>query len=186
MKLFSARGFEGTTVGELEKAAGFAPRSGALYQYFASKHALLEAAVTRAFEQNRELRRVAAMLPLEDATSELQVLVRWLLAALRDAEFITRIFEKDGDAVPALRARFANEVTEPGYASAGEVVGRLLGDEADAQAIGAVLLGAIVSYRRYEWTFGRSPLGIDEDRFVAAWVAIAKAILVDSRDTSEE
>jgi len=34
IELFAERGFDGTSVGEIERAAGLAPRSGALYQHF--------------------------------------------------------------------------------------------------------------------------------------------------------
>lgn len=169
-------------MGDLETAAGFAPRSGALYQYFPSKRALLEAAIERHIEQNRELRRLAALLPLDDAVSELQILARWLLASLREAESITRIMEKDGESAPDLRARFSKEVVEPGYATAAEIVSRLGGADHDCEAVGAVLMASLVNYRRHEWTFGRPPLGIDEGRFVTAWVHVAKAILIAGDD----
>lgn len=45
MELFAERGFRATTVGDIEAAVGLAPRRGALYKHFASKQALLEAAV---------------------------------------------------------------------------------------------------------------------------------------------
>ena len=34
IELFAERGFEGASVGEIERSAGLAPRSGALYQHF--------------------------------------------------------------------------------------------------------------------------------------------------------
>jgi len=42
-RLFAERGFEATSVAEIQAAAGLAPGSGALYKHFASKRALLDA-----------------------------------------------------------------------------------------------------------------------------------------------
>ena len=37
MRLFAERGYRGTTVGDIEQAAGLSPRAGGLYKHFASK-----------------------------------------------------------------------------------------------------------------------------------------------------
>ena len=47
MRLFAAQGFRGTTVGEIEAAAGLAPRAGGLYKHFRSKEEVLEAGIDR-------------------------------------------------------------------------------------------------------------------------------------------
>ena len=41
MRLFAERGYRGTTVGDIEQAAGLAPRAGGLYKHFASKDEVL-------------------------------------------------------------------------------------------------------------------------------------------------
>ena len=46
MRLFSAKGFEATSVSQIEAAAGLAAGSGALYRHFKSKDALLDAGST--------------------------------------------------------------------------------------------------------------------------------------------
>ena len=45
VELFGRQGYHGTSVGEIETAAGLVPRSGGLYKHFPSKAALLEAAI---------------------------------------------------------------------------------------------------------------------------------------------
>src|SRR5215218_9307673 len=47
LRLFAENGFQGTTVGEIERRAGLTPRAGALYKHFPSKEAVLEAAFER-------------------------------------------------------------------------------------------------------------------------------------------
>src|SRR5919106_371454 len=63
MALFAERGFDGTSVGEIERAAGLAARSGALYQYFkGGKEELLRSAIERELEAIDELGSVLDML----------------------------------------------------------------------------------------------------------------------------
>ena len=47
MRLFAERGFDATSVADLEEAVGLQPRRGSLYKHFANKNELLEAAVRR-------------------------------------------------------------------------------------------------------------------------------------------
>src|SRR5438876_1639465 len=86
MELFAQRGFASTSVGAIEQAAGLAPRSGALYQYFAGKDELLVAAVERKLETLDDLGPALELLPLGDLRSELRLLARWNLKSLADRD----------------------------------------------------------------------------------------------------
>jgi hypothetical protein len=39
----------------------------------------------------------------------------------------------------------------------------------DVDALSAVLLGGLVDSRRSNWTFGGTPAGVDDDRFLSGW-----------------
>lgn len=55
LKLFLKKGYEKTTIGEIESAAGLAPRAGSFYRHFKSKQQLLiEIAKTQITEQPSE------------------------------------------------------------------------------------------------------------------------------------
>ena len=56
LRLFADKGFQGTTVGEIERQAGLTPRAGALYRHFPSKEAVLEAAFERHVRLGRACR----------------------------------------------------------------------------------------------------------------------------------
>ena len=60
VELFGRAGYRGTSVGEIERAAGLVPRRGGLYKHFPSKEALLEAAVERRGRVVDELESLAA------------------------------------------------------------------------------------------------------------------------------
>jgi len=176
LPLFAANGFRGTSVGEIEAAAGLTERGGAAYKHFTSKTEILHAALERQIEQIIEMRgAVADMLPLGDLRAELVLLAKWILTELGHERLINSLLEKEGDTAPGLRERFRDRVVEPGYAAAAEVLrGRFtdlrLDPTTDADALAAVVVGALVNYRRHQWTFAAPPLGVDEQRYVEALV----------------
>jgi hypothetical protein len=45
----------------------------------------------------------------------------------------------------------------------------------DCEALVAVLVQSMAAYRAHEETFGKPPLEVDEERFVATWVEVCLA-----------
>ncbi|GAB1812190.1 TetR/AcrR family transcriptional regulator [Mycobacterium sp. MUNTM1] len=83
MRLFSAKGFEATSVSQIEAAAGLAPGSGALYRHFRSKDALLDAGIDRQLDRRRAMRDIRALFAgLGDLRAELTALGRYLLSVV--------------------------------------------------------------------------------------------------------
>ncbi|MGK2880855.1 MAG: TetR/AcrR family transcriptional regulator [Mycobacterium sp.] len=80
MRLFSDKGFEATSVSQIESAAGLAAGSGALYRHFKSKDALLAAGIDRQLDRRAAMGDIRALFAgLGDLHSELTVLGRYLL-----------------------------------------------------------------------------------------------------------
>lgn len=83
MRLFSANGYEATSVSQIEAAAGLAAGSGALYHHFKSKDALLQAGIDRQLDRRHAMRDIRAIFAgLGDFKSELTALGRYLLAVI--------------------------------------------------------------------------------------------------------
>ncbi|MEE3751897.1 TetR/AcrR family transcriptional regulator [Mycobacterium intracellulare] len=83
MRLFSAKGFEATSVSQIEAAAGLAAGSGALYRHFKSKDALLDAGIDRQLDRRQAMRDIRALFAgLGDLHAELTVLGRYLLSVI--------------------------------------------------------------------------------------------------------
>lgn len=83
MRLFSAKGYEATSVSQIEAAAGLAAGSGALYHHFKSKEALLDAGIDRQLDRRRAMRDIRALFAgLGDLHAELTVLGRYLLSVV--------------------------------------------------------------------------------------------------------
>ena len=170
MRLFASRGYERTTVGEIEAEAGFAARGGTLYKHFASKEALLEAALDRQIQEVAGTRAIADLLPLGDLRAETTLMFRYLFVELSRYRDITALIEKEGASAPALGRRFWDEIAEPGYRLCAQILDRQLNQDGpggwDAEALAVVLIGAVVNVRRAQWTFGKLALGVEEERLV--------------------
>ena len=175
-RLFAEHGFAGTSVADIEEAAGFARRGGTLFKHFPSKRALFAAMIDRHADTVRAATDLSALLPLGDLRAELTLVARFVLAELSDEEQIHRALDAGGRDVPEASERMLVDVLEPGYRRSAELLQRWLGDAhglEDAEAAVSVLMGGLVNLRRNAWTFGRVPLDVDDERAVRAWVDLA-------------
>jgi AcrR family transcriptional regulator len=170
LDLFASRGYERTTVGDIEAAAGFTARGGTLYKHFASKEAVLEAAVDRQVSQVTGARAIIDLLPLGDLRAETVLVFRYLFAEIARYEAITALIEKESASVPALGQRFWDEIAEPGYHLGAQLLDRQLNKDGpggwDAEALAVLLIGATVNFRRAQWTFGQLALDVEEERLI--------------------
>ena len=190
-QLIAQRGYRGTSVGDIEAAAGLSPRSGALYKHFPSKQAVLEAVMAEHSEAVEEMREQIAVVPLGDLRAELTLIARWGLAELRREHELTRIVMREGENFPELAATFRAAIVESGHRLATVWVrsraDALGGGVDDPEAFAAVLTDSLVGYTLQELLFGPAAGGVDDDRFVAAWVDAGVALierLVEERSTA--
>lgn len=92
MRLFGDKGFEATSVSQIESAAGLAAGSGALYRHFKSKDALLAAGIDRQLDRRTAMGDIRALFAgLGDLHSELTVLGRYLLSVIDQESEILQI-----------------------------------------------------------------------------------------------
>lgn len=176
LELVAEHGYDGTSVGDIESQAGLAPRSGALYKYFDSKLAVLEAGLERHLRSVEATATDLVETPLEDLPAEVELFGRWLLAEMDRERTITHVIEREGSRLPDLRARMRAGVSDRGYRAAAAFVRRWsahLAPVADPDALAVLLVGALVNVRRSTWTFGAAPLGLDDDRIIDAFVSIS-------------
>jgi AcrR family transcriptional regulator len=180
IELFAQRGYRATTVGDIEAAAGLTARAGALYKHFGSKQEVLEAAVDREVSAVEAMRSVMDFMPLGDLRAELTLLARWTLQELAKEYDLCRILEREGQEFPELTRRMKDAVVQRAYRETAEFIRRRLEElnlpEQDCEALAAIALGALVNYRTEERLFGEPPAGVDEERFVKAWVELWAAL----------
>lgn len=180
MELFAARGYRGTSVGEIEKAAGLAPRSGALYQHFDGKRQVLELALERQLASLRDLGSALEMLPLGDLRAELTLMARWNLASLDARRPLATFLRREGDRLPVeLREELYRKLVGDPYA---QVVGWLRerieaqgAAEPDLDSLAFILIEPMSSFRTMQWLFDKTPGDVDDERLVETWVEICLA-----------
>jgi AcrR family transcriptional regulator len=180
IRLFAANGFQGTTVGAIERGAGLTPRSGGLYKHFPSKEAVLEAAFERHVAELDSLHSAVEMMPLGDLRAELTLLARFGLQMLARERDLRRIVITEGDRFPKLKRRFRERIVDRAY---GEVTGFIRqkmdnGElpDGDAEAVAVMMTGSLLGYSLEHDVFGRDPAGVDEERFISALVDACMAV----------
>jgi AcrR family transcriptional regulator len=175
MRLFAERGYERTSIADIQAAAGLAPGSGALYKHFRSKEAVLAAGMddfVEGAERARELIRTVPG-PAEDA---LGVLARAAMQMLQDDRDVLRIVHRELEQFPALRDEVRERRMQTTYAA----IADWLRDRAargelrveDPEATAAVLLGGLTSYKVFQALLGEPPARLDDERFVLAWLRV--------------
>lgn len=179
-ELFAERGLAGTSVADIEEAAGFTRRGGTFFKHFPSKQAAFAAVIDRHANSVGTATDLSALLPLGDLRAELTLVARFVLAELTDEQQIHRALDRGGAAVPEAQERMLNDVLEPGYRRSAELLQRWIGNNTrldDGEATVSILMGGLVNLRRNTWTFGRVPLGVDDARAVDAWVDLAMSFI---------
>lgn len=172
MRLFSAKGFEATSVSQIEAAAGLSAGSGALYRYFKSKDALLDAGIDRQLDRRHAMRDIRALFAgLGDLRAELTVLGRYLLsvvdeeiqllqvAARTPANRSTRLDTAYAALVDSLNAELADWVTAWAPALS----------TPDAAILSALGINSLLGARFATSLFHQRKSHISDDRYLAEW-----------------
>ena len=175
MRLFAERGYERTSIADIQAAAGLAPGSGALYKHFPSKEAVLAAGLddfVAGAERARELIRTVPG-PADEA---LEVLARAAMRILDADTDVLRIVYRELEQFPALRDEVRERRMQTTYATLADWLrdraarGELRVDDPEATA--AVLLGGLTSFKLVQTLRGEAPARLDDERFVLAWLRV--------------
>ena len=176
LRLFASRGYEATSIGEIEEAAGLVPRSGALYKHFASKRALIDAALVERFTMLDSIDERIELMPLGDLNAELTLLARMALDELEGEQLLCRLVMKEGDRFPELGDAFHAGIVDRGHRIAVAWLrnrSAALGSELpDVEATAQVMTDALVGYVLQETIFGKRTTRVGRERLIGAWTRI--------------
>ncbi|MDS0139384.1 MULTISPECIES: TetR/AcrR family transcriptional regulator [unclassified Amycolatopsis] len=182
VRLFATRGYDATSVADIQAACGLNPGSGALYKHFPSKAALLEAAVHDNLERlaTRTAATSDARLP-DDPREALRVLadVVWaFMAADRD---LIRLMIREFTGFPELFEQMWQGVVATVY-HRGTAWITTLRDQGrvsvpDPEATAAVLVASLTYYPILDVLIGHTPGDLAPDRFLDAWLDSSVAAL---------
>jgi AcrR family transcriptional regulator len=174
VELFSEQGFRGTSITQIETAAGLAPGAGGIYHHFRTKESLLEEAVARQLDRAAALRDIGRiMVGLGDLRVELTLLARYLLSEIDNERAVLRILATESRNRPDLLGRARELLLDRTYARVGAWLQAQTGlDQARAEAVTAVGVGALLAHRLVPLLFGAASLQVADDDFIPAWVAM--------------
>lgn len=167
---FAEKGYAATSMADIEAVAGFVPRTGGTYRHFRSKRAILDAVI------DAELDRTTAVLA--PAPTSFEGAARDGLAELDRQRALMRVLFRDLDQFPELMARVADRLVQQPYRIVTERTAAVA-PNADAAAIAAIMIGALVNYKVIEAMVGDRPAGVTEDRLVAAWARLYQLAIED-------
>lgn len=185
LELIARQGYRGTTVGEIEAAAGLTPRAGGLYRHFASKEDVLAAAMRQRTEAIDRLlgalRDSVRHTPAGNLRLELATIARTTLREFDNERTLLRVVMKEGDRFPWLRREFFERFPRVGF---GEMHDWLVATHAlhglaidDPEALAAVVFGGLVHFHLMQTVFEQPPPEVDEERYVDAWVEATVGLL---------
>src|SRR5918992_637847 len=115
LRLFAQRGYRGTRVSDIERAAGLSPKAGVFYRHFHSKREVLEAALEHYAAQAQQSEAALDLLPLGDLRAELRLVCRAVLAQMTARQDFIRILHRESDEFPDLVAGFHETAVRPGH-----------------------------------------------------------------------
>lgn len=175
MRLFSAKGFEATSVSQIEAAAGLSPGSGALYRHFKSKDALLDAGIDRQLDRRSAMRDIRALFAgLGDLRAELTALGRYLLSVVDEEIQLLQIAARTP---PGQSARL-----DTAYAALIDGLNAELADwlaawsptlpEPDCAVLAALGVNSILGARLPSTLFHQAEGRVADDRYLAEWTAL--------------
>ena len=184
---FAAKGFAGTTIADIESAAGYTPRSGGIYRHFPSKVAMLEAVIDRELAANtREILDVPDPDPATaDPAQVLEQVVRRGLAQLDRQADLMRIVFGDLNQFEHLMAKVRSGLTDATYR---DFADRLAGahragaiPELDFEAVAVLAIGPVVDFKIKQHLLGYTPLNLDQERLVHSWVHLFSTLLIGAQ-----
>ena len=172
VRLFAERGYDRTSVPDIQEAAGLSRGSGALYKHFPSKEALLSAAIERFVGQAREGRAELGDMTLP-AREGSRRLVEGMLERLGANRDVLRILWRDLEHFPEMKALARGEIMQRTYLAVSNWLqenqrqGKLRPHDSEATA--AVIVGSVAMFRVFEAIWGERAINISDERFASAW-----------------
>jgi AcrR family transcriptional regulator len=167
MRLFGERGYEATSVAEIERSAGLTPGAGGLFHHFRNKEAVLVAGIDRQLARLEAVRQIrGAIPPLGDPRAELTLAARYVFLELEEEQELLRVLVSETRQRPHLLSAAVDDVVRGAFAEFAAVLARSGVGEVGA----ALALGSLVAVASAELLLGRAPVDADREAIIATWV----------------
>jgi AcrR family transcriptional regulator len=185
LKLFIDKGYSKTSIADIERAAGLAPRTGGFYRHFSSKEDLaVEIGETSIIETRRELG--FDVLPLGDTKSELVLIAKgYLQAAERQAPLAALIAEvRHLKTIQALEERVNQDLLEALTSWLGEKPFARSKTEAELVALTLTIFGGWIFYLSKRGS-AAAPTELTDAFMIDQWAGLWADILDRAIDRGE-
>jgi AcrR family transcriptional regulator len=174
MRLFGERGFEATSVAEIERSAGLTPGAGGLFHHFRTKEAVLAAGIERQLARLDAVRQIrGAIPPLGNLRAELTLVARYVFLELEEEQELLRVLVTEGRQRPHLLQGAIEQVVRGTFDEFASLLGREGGTEIGA----ALALGSLVAFASAELLLGQAPVEADREDVIATWVEMVMGLL---------
>ncbi|MEU7893370.1 TetR/AcrR family transcriptional regulator [Nonomuraea sp. NPDC049152] len=174
VRLFATRGYDATSVADIQVACGLTAGSGALYKHFPSKKALLEAAVRRNLETMTHRNRETVAQAPADPREALHLMASTVWSVIDGDRDLIRIMLREFTGFPELFEQMWQGVIASLYQECARWISaqRELGtvQVADPEATATVLISSLTYYPLLRILIGHVPGDLDPDLFLSTWV----------------
>lgn len=167
MRLFGERGYDATSVAEIERSAGLTPGAGGLFHHFRTKEAVLVAGIERQLARLEAVRQIrGAIPPLGNLRAELILVARYVFAELEEEQELLRVLISQSRQRPHLLTGAVEQVVRGTFKEFSSLLERSGGTEVGA----ALALGSLVAFASAELLLGQAPVDAEREEVVATWV----------------
>src|SRR4051812_45910074 len=130
MRLFGDRGYDATSVAEIERSAGLTAGAGGLFLHFRTKEAVLVAGIERQLARLEAVRHTrGAIPPLGNLRAELTLVARYVFLELEEEQELLRVLISESRHRPHLLAGAVEQVVRAAFDEFAALLGRSGGTE---------------------------------------------------------
>jgi AcrR family transcriptional regulator len=174
MRLFGERGYDATSVAEIERSAGLTPGAGGLFHHFRTKEEVLVAGIDRQLRRLEAVRQIrGAVPPLGNLQAELTLVARYVFLELEEEQELLRVLISEGRQRPHLLGHAVEQVVQGTFDEFAALLARSGGTEIGA----ALALGSLVAFASAELLLGRAPIDADREAVIATWVEMVTKLV---------
>jgi AcrR family transcriptional regulator len=174
MRLFGERGYDATSVAEIERSAGLTPGAGGLFHHFRNKEAVLAAGIERHLARLEAVRHIrSAIPPLGDVRAELTLVARYVFLELEEEQELLRVLISEGRQRPHVLSGAVDQVVRGTFKEFAALVGR-----SGVTEVGAALaLSSLVAFASAELLLGQAPVDADREEVIVTWVEMVMGLI---------
>jgi AcrR family transcriptional regulator len=167
MRLFGERGYDATSVAEIERSVGLTPGAGGLFHHFRTKEEVLVAGIDRHLRRLEAVRQIRGVIPpLGDIRAELTLVARYVFLELAEEQELLRVLISEARQRPHLLHGAVERVVRGTFEEFADLLARSGGSE----VLAALALGSLVAFASAELLLGQAPVDADHEDVIATWV----------------